>query len=110
MHSCTFFSVWLYSFNVYLSLTLSTILITHFYYLNNRIFLKTENAIFEFSLKNKKLITTNKIGIQEQYPHVYCAYQSRFLVIINFGKRSLVIFKDSLVDHSLSKLNRLLNA
>ena len=102
--------IWLYSFNNYASLALSAVLIMHFYWLNLNILLKKSNAILSFSLKDKTLITTDKLGNNRQYPCVYCAYQSQFLVIINLGKRSLVIFKDSLASHSLSQLNRLLNA
>jgi hypothetical protein len=110
VHFCTLISVWFFSFNVYVSLILSGILIAHFQYLNSDIFLGKNKTIHTFILEGKALITTDKTGAQQQYPCVYCAYQSRFLVIINLGKQPLVIFKDSLVNHSLSQLNRLLNA
>ncbi|WP_428088089.1 hypothetical protein [Candidatus Thioglobus sp.] len=109
-HGCTFVSVWFFSFNLYLSLALSLILIAHFHYLNSHIFLKKSDAIQDFLLAGSTLTTTDKSNTQKQYPYVYCSYQSRFLVIINLGKRSVVVFKDSLADHSLSTLNRLFNA
>lgn len=110
VHLTTLLSAWFFSFNVYVSLILSGILIAHFQYLNNAIFLRKNNAIHEFTLEGKVLIAIDKTGAQQQYPCVYCAYKSSFLVIINLGKQPLVIFKDSLADHSLSQLNRLLNA
>jgi len=102
--------IWLYSFNNYVSLVLSVILIMHFYFLNVQILLKKSSAILSFSLNDKAITTTDKQGNNQQYPCVYCAYQSQFLVIISLNKGSLVIFKDSLASHSLSQLNRLLNA
>jgi hypothetical protein len=102
--------IWLYSFNNYASLALSAILVVHFYFLNLQILLKKSSAILSFSLNDKAITTTDKEGNSQQYPCVYCAYQSQFLVVINLNKGSLVIFKDSLVSHSLSQLNRLLNA
>jgi hypothetical protein len=39
----------------------------------------------------------------------YPVYQSRFLLIINAGKESVVIFKDALAPQSLSQFNRYFN-
>ena len=110
VHLFALIVVWLYSFNDYVSLALSISLMMHFYFLNLSIFLKKSNAILSFPLNDKTLTSTDKIGNNHQYPCVYCVYQSQFLVIINLGKNSLVIFKDSLASNSLSQLNRLLNA
>ncbi|MBC8493960.1 MAG: hypothetical protein ISR70_01620 [Candidatus Thioglobus sp.] len=110
VHLCTLFVVWAYQHNLYTSLILSLILIIHFQYLNRSIFLQTPDSILDFSLENQQLITTNKLGEKQEYPHVYCAYQSRFLVIIVAKKRPLIVFRDALTGHSLSHLNRLLNA
>jgi len=110
VHLFALIVIWLYSFNSFVSLALSIALITHLYFLNLSIFLKKSNTILSFSLNDKTLTTTDKMGNSQQYPCVYCVYQSQFLVIINLGKNSLVIFKDSLASHSLSQLNRLLNA
>jgi hypothetical protein len=101
-------SVWFYSFNFYASLIFSFALGIHFQYLNGHIFLKRTNSIRTFSLDDNTIIKADNSEKDRKYPYVYCVYQSRFLVIINLGKRSLVIFKDSFASNSLSQLNRLL--
>jgi sRNA-binding regulator protein Hfq len=53
------------------------------------------------------MITNESAG---QCPWFYPAYQSRFLVIIETGKESIVIFKDAIDSQSLSQLNQYLNA
>ena len=108
IHGFTFLNVWFYSFNFYASLIFDLALGIHFQYLNGHIFLKKTNFIRTLFLDDNTIITTNNSGKDRKYPYVYCAYQSRFLVIINLGKRSLVIFKDSFASNSLSQLNRLL--
>jgi hypothetical protein len=102
--------VWVYNFNHYASLMFSILLIAHFYWLNTHILLTKSSAICSITLDDQAFTTIDKSGNSCQYPCVYCAYQSQFLVIINLGKNSLIIFKDSLASHSLSQLNRLLNA
>jgi uncharacterized protein YacL len=109
-HSLGVFAAWFYDFNIFISLILSVIFAVHFYYLNLDIALKKPNSIQTFTLNNKTLSTLDNTHKRRQYPQFYCVYQSRFLVIISLGKRFLVIFKDSFAHHSLSKLNRLLNA
>jgi len=108
IHGFTFLSVWFYSFNFYASLIFSLALGIHFQYLNGHIFLKKTNSIRTLSLDGNTIVTIDNSGKERKYPYVYCAYQSRFLVIINIGERSLVIFKDSFASNSLSQLNRLL--
>jgi hypothetical protein len=110
IHVCILIGVWFADFNNYINLTFSVVLITHFKYLMPHILLTKSNAILSFSLVDNKIITTDKTNNQQKYTYVYCAYQSRLLVIIITGKRSLIIFKDALANHSLSQLNRLLNA
>ncbi|MCH9645247.1 MAG: hypothetical protein K0U08_01170 [Proteobacteria bacterium] len=102
--------IWIYNLNYSASLIFSIILIAHFYWLNTHILLTKSKAICSITLDGQALTTIDKSGASHQYPCVYCVYQSQFLVIINFGKNSLIIFKDSLASHSLSQLNRLLNA
>ncbi|WP_300030632.1 hypothetical protein [Candidatus Thioglobus sp.] len=110
VHLCTLSVIWIYQHNLYTSLALSLALVIHFQYLNRFILLQKPDSILDFSLENQQLTTTSKLGEKHKYPHVYCAYQSRFLVIIMANKRPLIVFKDSLMSHSLSHLNRLLNA
>ena len=110
LHLLTLFAAWKYAFNLYTSIVISVLLIAHWYYLSRRILLLTDNAIKEINLSKGLIETTNKHHQTHQYPQTLCAYQSRFLVIINIDKQSLVIFKDSVANHSLSQLNRLLNA
>jgi len=110
LHLLTLFAAWKYAFNLYTSIVISVLLIAHWYYLSRRILLLTDNAIKEINLTKGLIETTNKHHQTHQYPQACCTYQSRFLVIINIDKQSLVIFKDSVANHSLSQLNRLLNA
>jgi hypothetical protein len=58
--------------------------------------------------KNRLTIEKNNHSIQQSLVF-YPAYQSRFLIIINVGKESVVIFKDALASQSLSQLNRYFN-
>ncbi|BBB23868.1 conserved hypothetical protein [Isorropodon fossajaponicum endosymbiont JTNG4] len=104
------FVAWQYAFNLYTSIVISVLLVAHWYYLNRQILLLTNNAIKEINLTKGLVKTTNNHHQTHEYPQAYCVYQSRFLVIINLGKQSLVIFKDSVANHSLSQLNRILNA
>jgi hypothetical protein len=110
IHVCTLIVVWFADFNNYVTLIFSVALIAHFKYLIPHILLTKSNAILAFTLVDNKIITTDKNNNQQKYTYVYCAYQSRLLVIIITGKRSLIIFKDALANNSLSQLNRLLNA
>jgi hypothetical protein len=110
IHVCTLIVVWFADFNNYVTLIFSVALIAHFKYLMSHILLTKSNAILAFTLVDNKIITTDKNNNQQKYTYVYCAYQSRLLVIIITGKRSLIIFKDALANNSLSQLNRLLNA
>jgi hypothetical protein len=110
IHVCTLIVVWFADFNNYVTLIFSVALIAHFKYLIPHILLTKSNAILAFTLVDNKIITTDKNNNQQKYTYVYCAYQSRLLVIIITGKRSLIIFKDSVANNSLSQLNRLLNA
>ncbi len=110
LHLLTLFVAWKYAFNLYTSIVISVLLVAHWYYLSRRILLLTNNAIKEINLTKGLIKTTNNRHQTHEYPQVYYAYQSRFLVIINVGKQSLVIFKDSVANHSLSQLNRILNA
>ncbi|CAC9534564.1 hypothetical protein [uncultured Gammaproteobacteria bacterium] len=110
VHGFTLLSVWLYSFNIYASLAFSLALVVHFQKLSAYIFLNKPSSIHTFALQGQSIITTDNAGVQQKYPYVYCVYQSRLLVIIKIGKCSLIIFKDSVVNHPLSQLNRLLNA
>jgi len=107
-HTLTLIFAWFYSANIFISLTLSIVLIVHFYRLSLDIFLKKSDSVQSFTINQKALSTIDKNNKQHQYPYVYCTYQSRFLVIIKTGGRSLAVFKDSLASHSLSQLNRLL--
>lgn len=110
LHLLTLFAAWKYAFNLYTSIVISVLLIVHWCYLSRQILLLTDDAIKGINLTKGLIGTTNKYHQTHQYPQAYCAYQSRFLVIINIDKQSLVIFKDSVANHSLSQLNRLLNA
>ncbi|SFV83057.1 hypothetical protein MNB_SUP05-12-229 [hydrothermal vent metagenome] len=93
------FSAWHYFYNIWLSLGIS---------------LASSAWLANFLPKNvlnKKQITIEKNNQSTgQYPWFYPAYQSRFLVIIEAGKESVVVFKDAIDSQSLSQLNRYLNA
>ncbi|MBW5290333.1 MAG: hypothetical protein Rsou_1519 [Candidatus Ruthia sp. Asou_11_S2] len=110
LHLLTLFVAWKYAFNLYISIVISVLLVAHWYYLNRQVLLLTNNAIKEIHLTKGLVKTTNNHHQTHKYLQAYCAYQSRFLVIINLGKQSLVIFKDSVANHSLSQFNRILNA
>ena len=93
------FSAWHYFYNIWLSLGIS---LASSAWLANCL---PKNVL------NKKQITIEKNNQSTgQYPWFYPAYQSRFLVIIEAGKESVVVFKDAIDSQSLSQLNRYLNA
>ena len=105
------FSVWHYFYNIWLSLGVSFVLsIWLANFLPKNVLLTQPDSITKIAL-NKKQITIEKNNQStEQYPWFYPAYQSRFLVIIEAGKESVVVFKDAIDSQSLSQLNRYLNA
>ena len=105
------FSVWHYFYNIWLSLGVSFVLsIWLANFLPKNVLLTQPDSITKIAL-NKKQITIEKNNQStEQYPWIYPAYQSRFLVIIEAGKESVVVFKDAIDSQSLSQLNRYLNA
>ena len=105
------FSVWHYFYNIWLSLGVSFVLsIWLANFLPKNVLLTQPDSITKIAL-NKKQITIEKNNQStEQYPWFYPAYQSRFLVIIEAGKESVVVFKDAIDSQSLSQLSRYLNA
>lgn len=105
------FSVWHYFYNIWLGLGVSFVLsIWLANFLPKNVLLTQPDSITKIAL-NKKQITIEKNNQStEQYPWFYPAYQSRFLVIIEAGKESVVVFKDAIDSQSLSQLNRYLNA
>ncbi|HIF48237.1 hypothetical protein [Candidatus Thioglobus sp.] len=105
------FSVWHYFYNIWLSLGVSFVLsIWLANFLPKNVLLTQPDSITKIAL-NKKQITIEKNNQStEQYPWFYPAYQSRFLVIIEAEKESVVVFKDAIDSQSLSQLNRYLNA
>jgi len=105
------FSAWYYFYSLWLSLSLSvflTIWLANF--LPKNVLLKKPSSITKITLNKKQITIVNNNQLDRQYPWFYPAYQSRFLVIIEAGKESVVVFKDAIDSHSLSQLNRYLNA
>jgi hypothetical protein len=105
------FSAWYYFYSIWLSLSVSLALSVWLAnFLPKNVLLTHPDSITKIAL-NKKQISIEKYNQStEQYPWFYPAYQSRFLVIIEAGKESIVIFKDAIDSQSLSQLNRYLNA
>ena len=105
------FSAWHYFYNIWLSLSISLALSAWLAnFLPKNVLLTQPHSITKIVL-NKKQITIEKNNQSTgQYPWFYPAYQSRFLVIIEAGKESVVVFKDAIDSQSLSQLNRYLNA
>jgi len=105
------FSAWHYFYSLWLSLTISLVLSVWLAnFLPKKVLLKRSNSIAKIILNKKQITIENNNQIDRQYPWFYPAYQSRFLVIIEAGKESVVIFKDAIDSQSLSQLNRYLNA
>lgn len=107
----TLFSAWHYFYNIWLSLGISLFLslwLTSF--LPKNVLLTQPNSITKIALNKKQVVIEKNNQSAKQYPGFYPTYQSRFLVIIEAGKESVVIFKDAIDSQSLSQLNRYLNA
>lgn len=105
------FSAWYYFYNVWLSLSVSIALsIWLIYFLPRFLWLTHPNSIVEISLNEDTLTTTKNDQSTQQYSTFHLQYQSRFLVIINIGKDSVVIFKDALSCVPLSQINKYFNA
>ena len=104
------FATWYYFYTLWLSVILSGLLsLWLLYFLPKSVNLTHPNSIVKMVLdKNRLTIEKNNHSIQQSLVF-YPAYQSRFLIIINVGKESVVIFKDALASQSLSQLNRYFN-
>ncbi len=109
VHLATILVIWAYSINNYISFGASVFVIYGWYSLAQKISLKTPGSICSIELNQNFIYLKDNTGKVLQYPQFFCAYQSNFLVIINAGKQSLILFKDSIVGQSLSKLNLALN-
>jgi len=105
------FSVWHYFYNIWLSLFISFVLSAWLAnFLPKNVLLTQPNSITKIALNKKQVVIEKNNQSAKQYPGFYPTYQSRFLVIIEAGKESVVIFKDAIDSQSLSQLNRYLNA
>ncbi|TEU22130.1 MAG: hypothetical protein E3I13_02680 [Gammaproteobacteria bacterium] len=105
------FSAWYYFYSLWSSLTISLVLsVWLINFLPKNVLLTKPSSITKIALNKKQISIEKNNHSTEQYPWFYPAYQSRFLVIIEAGKESVVIFKDAIDSRSLSQLNRYLNA
>jgi hypothetical protein len=105
------FSAWYYFYNIWLSLSVSLALSVWLAnFLPKNVLLTHPHSITKIALNKKQISIEKNNQPAGQYPWLYPAYQSRFLVIIEAGKESIVIFKDAIDSQSLSQLNRYLNA
>ncbi len=105
------FSAWHYFYNLWLSLAISLVLSLWLVnFLPKNVLLTKPHSITKIALNKKQIAIEKNNQSSQQYPWFYPAYQSRFLVIIEAGKESVVIFKDAIDSQSLSKINRYLNA
>ncbi|MBT5784199.1 MAG: hypothetical protein HOI13_03290 [Candidatus Thioglobus sp.] len=105
------FTSWYYFYHLYLSILLSiTLSVLAYQFFAKIIFLAKGESVKKITLSDKQLSVEKQNKSVKKYPWFYPTYQSSFLVIITFGKESIVIFKDSVEHHSLSKLNKLINA
>ncbi|MBL4761616.1 MAG: hypothetical protein JKY93_02835 [Gammaproteobacteria bacterium] len=105
------FSAWHYFYNIWLSLSISLALSVWLAnFLPKNVLLTQPASITKITLNKKQISIEKNNQPAGQYPWFYPAYQSRFLVIIEAGKESIVIFKDAIDSQSLSQLNRYLNA
>ena len=105
------FSAWYYFYNIWLSLVISLVLSAWLAnFLPKNVLLTQPNSITKIALNKKQIVIEKNNQSTKQYPWFYPTYQSRFLVIIEAGKESVVIFKDAIDSGSLSQLNRYLNA
>lgn len=104
------FITWYYFYSLWLSIVITAILLIGLFYSLPRFLLLTHpNSIVQFSLMPKKLTIKRNNNIIEHYAVFHLQYQSSFLVIINIGKQSMVVFKDALASSSLSTLNQYFN-
>ncbi len=104
------FATWYYFYTLWLSVILSGLLsIWLFYFLPKSVNLTHPNSIVKMVLNKDKLTIEKNDHSTQQFSVFYPSYQSRFLIIINAGKESVVIFKDALASQSLSQLNRYFN-
>ena len=104
------FVAWYYFYNLWLSFALSTLLSVWLFYFLPKLKLNLPNSIVKISLDKDRLTTERKNRSTQQFSTFYPSYQSRFLVVIDTGKDSIVIFKDALKSGSISQLNRYFNA
>lgn len=103
------FVAWYYFYTLWLSIIVSVLLSIWLFYFLPKLKLERANAIVKVSLDKDKLTTERNNRSIQQFSTFYPAYQSCFLVIINTGKESIVIFKDALTSDSISVLNRYFN-
>lgn len=108
IHLLLIFCTWYYFHNIWLSIGISIVLVSHLYYFSRKILLLNNNSTKKITINNNSIVVENNQNKSNKYPHFYCEYQSTLLVIISAGKESVIIFKDSLENQSLSGLNRIL--
>ncbi|SFV89378.1 hypothetical protein MNB_SUP05-SYMBIONT-5-942 [hydrothermal vent metagenome] len=104
------FSAWAYFYSVWLSLVVSAGFSIWLFYFLPKLQLTHPKSIVKISLEKDKLVVEKNDHSTQQYSVFHCEFQSRFLVIINAGKESIVIFKDALTAASLSQINKYFNA
>ncbi|CAB9538934.1 hypothetical protein BROOK1789B_229 [Bathymodiolus brooksi thiotrophic gill symbiont] len=104
------FATWYYFYAIWLSLGMSVLFsLWLVYFLPRAVWLSHPNSIVKISLEKDRLTLEKNDHSTQQYSAFYPVYQSRFLLIINAGKESVVIFKDALAPQSLSQFNRYFN-
>lgn len=105
------FVVWYYFYNFWLSIGISLALLYWLTgFLKKTVLLTHPQSIIKITINEHHLQVEKTDKSLQEYPQFRVVYQSWFLVIIVFGKQQLVIFTDATETHSLSMINRFLNA
>ena len=104
------FVAWHYFYNFLLSTIISIIIsILAYFFIVKNIALTLENSIKNISLHQDYIIITKNNNSIKKYDAFELVYLSQFLLIIKINKKYIVIFKDSIVNTSLSAISRNLN-
>jgi hypothetical protein len=104
------FVAWHYFYNFLLSTIISIIIsILAYFFIVKNIALTLENSIKNISLHQDYIIITKNNNSIKKYDAFELVYLSQFLLIIKINKKYIVIFKDSIINTSLSAIIRNLN-
>lgn len=109
IYAISAFAAWHYAPYFWLSMLIIFAILISLYRFLPAILLTQPESVVQITLNQQQIIVQKNNAATEQYAHFNAVYQSRFLVIIQTGKKYVLVFRDAVEPQSLSTLNRILN-